>query len=677
MRSDCFIPEPAPRGRRGPALALAGVFLCGLMMPLGGCKRSGAGPAAGGNGAAPAVPVEVVEVTRGTVTRSIEVVGTVEASDDLVLGSVTTGEVVYVCGDEGDSVSAGQVVVRLDASDTQASLAQASAQVESAKARLAQAEKSVGLTDTKTGTDVAQAGKSLEQAQARLQQAQLNRDLTASKVDEGITQAQTALAQAKAHVEQAGSVLAQTGESTDAGVTQSDAAIAVADASVSAGGARVRQAEAQLVDLQRGARSQERKQAAEAVAQAQLSMDNAKRDLDRMLRLKEEGAISQSRLDAIQLSYDLAASQCKAANERLSLTEEGPTAEQVASARESVRQAEALLEQAKGAADQARSARTQAVSSRRQTDQRQTDVLLANQAVTQAESQLRVAEAARIQVQTADRDVTAAEAAVAQAQATLQLSQANRAQVGISEEDVQAARAAVQAAQAAAGVYSAELAKRTIATPVAGVIAERMVDRGEVATFGQPLMRIVTADQLYLEATVSELDVGEVIPGRTVEVTVDGVPDQAFQGAIVSVLPAGDTASRNFEVKISLPSDAAIKPGMFARGVVPVEVAEDALSIPKDAIVERDGDTYVFVVENDKAREAKIERGLESRNTVVVKTGLSEGDRVVVVGQNALSDGADVNVIQSGGTAAAENPASPAQTEPSTDETPKAEASEF
>jgi RND family efflux transporter MFP subunit len=626
----------------------------------GGCKRGAPAPGAEGEGAAERlVPVEVVEVNTQTVERTIEVVGTIEASDDVELGAVSTAEVTYVAGDEGDHVSAGQVIIRQDCQDTQASLAQAQAQVTQAKARLEAATKGVALTDAQTGSGVEQAEQALETAQARLEQAKLARNLTNDTVEEGIAQGGAAVEQAKSRLAQAESVSAQTGESTDAGVAQAEAGLASAQAGqnqasagVNQASAAVLQAEANLGDVRRGARSQERSQAEEAVTQAKLAMDNAKRDLDRIVRLKVEGAVAQTQVDAAQLSYDMATSQHQQAQQRLSLTREGPTAETITAAEQAVAMAKANRDQAlagerlaQASVDQAGAALASARAAQRQKDQRGDDVALARQGLLQAESQLRTALANRIQISTAEREVSAAEAAVLTAESGLRLSKSSRVQVGISEEDVAAARGALDAANAAVRIYQAELDKRVMTSPVDGVIAERKIDPGEVASFGQSLLRIVTADQLYLEATVSELDVGEIKLNQEVAVTVDGVPDQVFAGAVQSILPAGDVASRNFSVKIAMPRNDMVKPGMFGRGKVPVERVENALAIPGDAIIEQRGESHVFVVEGDVAKDKRVYLGLRTRNTVVVNEGLVPGAQVVVVGQQSLGDGTKVKIV--------------------------------
>lgn len=587
-----------------------------------GCKRPGAAPGAAKNGEGEkAVPVETAKAVRETVRRTIEVTGTIQAEDDVSVASVTTAKIEWMVGKEGTRVSAGQAVARLDSKDTRANLAQAQAQVKAAEARLVQAKKTVGLTDATAGSGVEQAQQAVETARARLQQAELNQSLIEKQTNEAISQARTALVVAQASARQAEEAIPQTTEATEASIAQAEAAIGAA--------------EAQLADLKRGARSQQRRQAEEVVSQAQLGVDNAKRELGRLKKLKEAGAVSQASVDAAQLNFDVATSQLASAKQALSLTEEGPTAEQVQAAMQNVAAA--------------KSARDALLANRRLYTQRQEDLNKARQAVVQAESAVRVAEANRTQVDSAAREVLAAQAGLATAESGLRLSEASRVRVNISEDDVSAAQASVDAARAAVAMLEVELSKRTVTSPVSGVVAQRMADPGEVANFGQALVRIVTSEILKFEATVSELDIGQVIPGMAVDVTVDGVPGETFGGKVLTLHPAGDSQSRNFIVEVSVPRDDKVKPGMFASGLVPVEVAENAVSIPKDALVEVKDGYKVFVVEGEVAKERKVTLGLQTRNTTVVLQGVNEGDEVVVSGQASLSDGTPIKRVDLSG----------------------------
>jgi len=601
---------------RSPALDLARyalVALAVLTLLAAGCRgKKPAEPAQAQEERA--TPVEVILATRGTIAETIEVTGTVQALHEVSVGSSMSEKITYLSGDEGDPVRAGQVVALLDCADLDASIHQAQTQVEGAKIRLAQAREGHTYKDISTQKGIETARTQIDAARTRLSQAQTGRDLLAQQVDDGIAAARTRVEQARAQLEQARSGLGQTEESTQAGVRSARAAVESANAA--------------YADLKRGARTQEREQAQERVHQAELQVDNVRRDLQRMRTLKEAGAVSQQTVDGLQLQYDTAVSQFQMAQQALSLIREGPTREQLTIAEQQIEQAKAGLATAE--------------ASRAQVEQQRQLVRTAEQSVTAAEIGLTDAENQRLSVKNAEADIEAATHALRTTEIAYEQAQAGEITVSVDEKEVAAAENAVKTAQALIGLYAAQKHKRTIVSPVAGTISKKHSDVGEICGMGGPILTIVTENALEFEATVSELDVSRVLPGDTVDVAVDGVPSAKIVGHIVSILPAGDVASRNFTIKISVPGDVAVKPGMFARGQVRVKYAEDVVAVPRDVLLEHDGSFFAYVVQDGRAVRRDVVLGLEGIGVVEIISGIEAGEQVVIHGKEALSDGATV-----------------------------------
>jgi len=240
----------------------------------------------------------------------------------------------------------------------------------------------------------------------------------------------------------------------------------------------------------------------------------------------------------------------------------------------------------------------------------------------------------------------AAKEAVAQAEALYDQAVASSGPtIGVDEKEIEAARAALRSAQASVGIYQAQRGKRTIVSPVSGIISKRYVDEGEIAPMGgSPLLTIVTADSLQFAATVSELDVDRVMVGSEVTVTVDGLPNAEITGRVAQVLPAGEVSSRNFTIKIAIPAGQGVKPGMFARGEVVVGAAQDAVIIPKDTLIEEAGQMMAYIVEGNAAKRQTVTLGIEGVAVVEVLEGVNPGDKVVIRGQKGLTDGASVTI---------------------------------
>lgn len=583
-----------------------------------GCGRKPEAEVAAEDVAQAASAVDVIQARLGTLAEIVEVTGTIEAIREVNIGSAASDRIVYIAGDEGDPVAAGQVVVRIDTSDLDASIAQAQAGVETARIRLSQAEQGHELVGISTDTGIETARSQLASTRERLSQVETGYELTVRQVDDGIAAAETRLEQARAGLEGARSALSQVQDTTEAGIQSAQVA--------------VRAAEDAYADLARGARSQQREQAQEQVRLTELQVESTRRDLQRMTGLRDSGAVSQQTVDNARLAYDSAVSQLQISQQALSLTNEGATPEQL-------RISQAQI-------DQARQALRTAEAARAQVEQQRQAVRTAEEAVTAAEIGVRDAQNRRLTVGTSARDVAAAKEAVAGAEALYdQAVAASGPTIGVDEKEIEAARAGLRSAQASVGIYRAQRAKRTIVSPVSGIISKRHANEGEIASMGgTPLLTIVTADSLQFAASVSELDIDRVMVGTEVAVTIDGLPEARIIGRVAQVLPAGDVSSRNFTIKIAIPSGRGVKPGMFARGEVVVDAAEDVVIIPKDTLVEEAGSLRVYVVDGTVARRQPVEVGIEGVAVVEITEGVNAADMVVIRGQMGLTDGTQVTI---------------------------------
>ncbi len=627
------------RGSRQNALRkltplITAAFLVSLLLVVGcGRKKPGA-EAASANGETAATPVGVILASRSSIAESIEVTGTVEALSEVSIASSSYDTITYLAGDEGDSVSAGQVLVRMDTSDLDASIAQASAQAEGARVALAQAKEGHVYQDVSLQNSIEAAQTTLRTAQVRLQQAVSTADLTGRSVEDGIKAAETQVAQAEsgvkvaeASVETARSALTQVDSTTAASIDLAKAAVASAQASYD--------------DIANGARSQERAQAQEAVSQARLAMENAQRDLQRLQAVRDAGAASQQSVDAAKLQYDIAASQYQQAQQSLSLIHEGATPEQLSMARQQIEQARANLAVAESAREQVRQ-QEQGLT------QAQQQLASARQTLTAAQIGYTDAVNQRLRAETAQADVEAAERAVESAQIAYEQAQAGEITLRVDQKEIDRAMANVKAATSLVALYSAQRSKRILTSPVSGVISARHYDVGEIPTMGAAVFTVVTTDSLEFSATVSELDVTRVSQGAEVDVTVDGVPDEAIVGRVISVLPAGDVASRSFTVKVAIPAESGVKPGMFARGEIVLRESPDAVVVPKDVLIEQEGAFVAYVVENGAAVRRSVLTGIVTTEQVEVLEGIADGEQVVLSGKENLSDGAAVQVTNEG-----------------------------
>jgi HlyD family secretion protein len=179
------------------------------------------------------------------------------------------------------------------------------------------------------------------------------------------------------------------------------------------------------------------------------------------------------------------------------------------------------------------------------------------------------------QVDAAQAQYEAAEAAVEVAQAGLDALRA-----GAAAEQVAVAQAKVRQAEAALRTLQVQLEKMTLKAPRDGLVVERLVHVGEMATPGAPLLKIADLDQVELTIYIPETEVGRVGVGQRVEVTVDSYPERTFAGQVVFIASQAEFTPKNvqtkeervnmvFAVKAQIPNpDHALKPGMPADAVI-------------------------------------------------------------------------------------------------------------
>ena len=213
-----------------------------------------------------------------------------------------------------------------------------------------------------------------------------------------------------------------------------------------------------------------------------------------------------------------------------------------------------------------------------------------------------------------------------------------------AEAMVETVTARIQQAQA--GLASASVTKKdaVITAPSDGVITSKLVDEGDLASPGMPLLSMDTTDGYRVDAILPENYFQEVKPGQSVRVTVPALREGSVPGTIRTIIPAADQRSRSFLVKVTLPQDLPVTSGMFARVEVPFGRVSKIL-IPPKAVIYQGQLTALFVLKDqDIARFRLIRLGKTSEQGVEVLSGLETGERFVAVQIPELRDGARVEV---------------------------------
>ncbi|HOW97800.1 MAG TPA: efflux RND transporter periplasmic adaptor subunit [Kiritimatiellia bacterium] len=186
--------------------------------------------------------------------------------------------------------------------------------------------------------------------------------------------------------------------------------------------------------------------------------------------------------------------------------------------------------------------------------------------------------------------------------------------------------------------------KAPVKSPLGGIVGRVYVDLGANVTPQTPVALVVNMDQAKINLDIPERYLPRLAPGQVALITVDAY-DGIFTGRVSKISPVVDLATRTAPVEILAPNRAhELKPGMFARARLLMEERKGILVVMKEAVLGMAPDQYVYVVEDDTARQRPVRLGLREAHEIEVLEGLTAGEAVVIVGQQRLRDGLPVAV---------------------------------
>lgn len=203
--------------------------------------------------------------------------------------------------------------------------------------------------------------------------------------------------------------------------------------------------------------------------------------------------------------------------------------------------------------------------------------------------------------------------------------------------------AALAQAEAALSYQLNQLANTVITAPISGTVAQRSVEVGGMVSSATQAVSLVYLDRMKVQVNVGEEHVSKIQQGQNVRVVVPAAGRDAFTGTISGVSPASDAKTKSFPVEVRLDNPGKVlKQGMFAEVYFIAGRSENALVIPVDAVVTRNNEQVVFTVEEGAAKLNKVKLGISDGIKTEVIEGLAEGQKVVIIGHQALVDGSKV-----------------------------------
>lgn len=263
----------------------------------------------------------------------------------------------------------------------------------------------------------------------------------------------------------------------------------------------------------------------------------------------------------------------------------------------------------------------------------------ADNAVTAAEASLSLARSTHRRINELFEKTSVSNQEMDEATAKLRQAEANR-QIALSRRRQLDAR--IAHAEEAVASAKVMLAYARITAPFSGIVTQRTVDPGVLAMPGVPLLTLEQTGAYRLEVPVEESRLPLVRRGQPVAVTLDATPNPV-QGRIGEIVPAVDTASHSFLVKIDLPPAMHLRSGLFGRASFAAG-QRAVVSVPVSAIAEEGQIQSVFVAANGKVSRRIITLGRTRDGRLEVLSGLAAADLVINPVPSGLRDGAPVEV---------------------------------
>jgi RND family efflux transporter MFP subunit len=193
-----------------------------------------------------------------------------------------------------------------------------------------------------------------------------------------------------------------------------------------------------------------------------------------------------------------------------------------------------------------------------------------------------------------------------------------------------------------------------VRAPIGGTVVSLPAQVGMTISQQVSLAKIAGGGGLEIRLYVAERFISRIRLRQPCEITLDAWPGEIFRGSVNEIAPTVDPASRTMEIRVNVENrDAKLKAGMFAKVRLITEIKDNIVKVPSNAMVERFGENFVFVIEPDYdngagsvARRRNVSPGILIDGVLEITEGLSSTDEIIIRGQTLLQDGAKVNIIE-------------------------------
>jgi membrane fusion protein, multidrug efflux system len=207
-----------------------------------------------------------------------------------------------------------------------------------------------------------------------------------------------------------------------------------------------------------------------------------------------------------------------------------------------------------------------------------------------------------------------------------------------SKEDHDKSKAEWDAAQAMTTKARIELDFMKITAPADGTIIKRDGEIGQLIPAQQPIFWITCCAPLRISVEVNEEDIVQVKPAQEVLIRADAFPDEIFKGTVQSITPKGDPIARTYRVRVGFTEPVPLQIGMTAETNILISKNDNALLVPSTAVLNH----KVWLVRDGTLAPKEVTTGAKGVNQIEVRSGVTDGDTLVVAPTSALQAGAKI-----------------------------------
>ena len=223
----------------------------------------------------------------------------------------------------------------------------------------------------------------------------------------------------------------------------------------------------------------------------------------------------------------------------------------------------------------------------------------------------------------------------------------------VSVDEFEASRRDTEDSAHALELAELELSRTVIRAPIGGMVVTRHLDVGATVSDGTAVYDLADLDPLYADVNIPERHVTRLQPGQEVHLTADATNATA-SAQIERIAPAVNPETGTVKVTVAVEADTGLRPGAFVRVDIVTDTHPDALVVPRSALVAEGRRWHLYRLGKDgqTVEQIEVELGFENGDLVEIAestddgVSISPGERVVVVGAPALSDGATVRVME-------------------------------